>query len=458
MGMPFFDVTLSQALSRIDSMVAKRKPAYLLLENLSYAGRVAGQKELQRICVEADMVLCSDPFLQWASRFTSYPLRNKISTSQLLEGLLQRTERKSYRLFFLSSNRPLLEQAISSLKATHPTIPAPRFLAAAAGPLHELDNKSLRERIQEARPDLLIVDLDSPLQEQWLYLNYRSLGVPCCLAISGAMAWLAHHREPLTDGCFRRFFSGKSRQDLFLLLRQSFLERRAIGGGKRQEPLPDEGEEISGPEEFELLHWGGVLDGNPGRQPQPSYQMPFAIDLSGITAMDSAGLGMMLRIVRRAWAEGTSGCFLSPAEPVLRVVDATKLHRILLLANSLAEARAALSSRVFAEVLRPVLTEEDRTLMLTIPPTLSAENSSDFAETVAAEWASAPTAKILILDLAATTFVDSSGLGFLVRCRRLTDQREGTSLHLINLRENLCNLIRVARLEEILLKDSGKNN
>ena len=57
----------------------------------------------------------------------------------------------------------------------------------------------------------------------------------------------------------------------------------------------------------------------------------------------------------------------------------------------------------------------------------------------------------MALDFGETNFIDSSGLGFLIRCHRMVGQREGGRLRLLNLRENVINVIKVAKLEGLLL-------
>ena len=86
-GIPFHDVTMAETLEQIDRLVAERKPAYLVTANLDFAAQASEDVELQRILVEAEMVLCDGTPLVWASRLTGKPLRERVAGSDLVPKL-----------------------------------------------------------------------------------------------------------------------------------------------------------------------------------------------------------------------------------------------------------------------------------------------------------------------------------------------------------------------------------
>jgi anti-anti-sigma factor len=59
----------------------------------------------------------------------------------------------------------------------------------------------------------------------------------------------------------------------------------------------------------------------------------------------------------------------------------------------------------------------------------------------------------VLIDLSRVRFVDSSGLGFMVRTRRFARQ-QARRLRFVNPSETVLRVIRMARLEEFLLKEA----
>ncbi|MEI8313599.1 MAG: WecB/TagA/CpsF family glycosyltransferase, partial [Verrucomicrobiota bacterium] len=335
-------------------------------------------------------------------------------------------------------------------------------------PLHEFDNQHIIGEIHKVRPDILLVAFGCPKQEKWIYMHYRKLGVPCCIGVgatidflagkvSRAPAWMARmglewvyrmSQEP-------RRLAGRYLKDVVFLVWQTLRESRAIAAGgssAETEPVPttvDDG--------LEIITWHGALTAARAEDFQmPSYKNSFVIDLSRVTNVDSRGLGVMLRLIRKAWTGNVAGCFLAPSRAVLLVVEVTRLNRILPMASTLEEARLLIVKDAAAAWLRPVADEESGVLLFTLPSRISAEVSETFGQAVRKEWDSRSSMKEMVIDFGETNFIDSSGLGFLIRCHRMVGQRDGCRLRLANLQDNVLNVIKIAKLQGMLLGENPK--
>ena len=309
----------------------------------------------------------------------------------------------------------------------------------------------------------MLVAFGCPKQEKWIYMHYRKLGVPCCIGVgatidflagkvSRAPAWMARSglewvyrmsQEP-------RRLAGRYLKDLCFLAFQTLRESRAIAAGgsvAETELIPttlDDG--------LEIITWHGALTAARAEEFQPpSYKNSFVIDLSRVTNVDSRGLGVMLRLIRKAWADNVSGCFVAPSQAVRLVVEVTRLNRILPMATTLGEARRLIARDAAAACLRPVADESNGVLLFTMPSRISAEVAETFGQAVRNEWDSRTSMREMAIDFGETDFIDSSGLGFLIRCHRMVGQREGGRLRLVNLRDNVLNVIKIAKLQDVLL-------
>lgn len=469
-GIPFHDITMEETLVWIDQMIASRRAAYLVTANLDFAAQASEDVELQRILVEAELVLCDGTPLVWASRFTGKPLRERVAGSDLVPKLAARAEKMRHRIFLLGGDPESLARAAENLQKNHPLLPTVHYYSPPFAPLHEFDNQAIVERVQQARPDILLVAFGCPKQEKWIYMHYRKLGVPCCIGVGATIDFLAGKvsRAPGWIGklglewIYRLLqepgrLIGRYRKDIIFLITQSLRESRAIGeAGKAKNASGEEstGEVHAG--EVESIRWQGALTGERSEFfPLPKLDRPFLIDLSAVTSVDSRGLGKMLGVVRHAWAKEIAGCFVAPSRAVQLVVDATKLSRILPMATTVAEARQLLDRDAAAAKLRPVVekqaAKDSDVLLLNLPLRITAENAEECSRAVRQEWDNRPALREVVFDFGHTTFMDSSGLGFLLRCHRMIGQREGSRLRLVNLQENIRNVIRVSRLESILL-------
>ena len=62
------------------------------------------------------------------------------------------------------------------------------------------------------------------------------------------------------------------------------------------------------------------------------------------------------------------------------------------------------------------------------------------------EWAFIPEATSLLIDLSQVSFLDSSGLGFLVKCLKLTNKRPSGVCRIVQASPNVLNVIKLARM------------
>jgi N-acetylglucosaminyldiphosphoundecaprenol N-acetyl-beta-D-mannosaminyltransferase len=295
-------------------------------------------------------------------------------------------------------------------------------------------------------------------------MHYRSLGIPCCIGVGATIDFLAGEvsRAPSWMGrvglewVYRlaqepRRLAGRYAKDIWFLCRRTWKESQVIHRANRTS------EEVALPampefdEGMEVLRWHGILtSARAAHFPSPSYRTAFIVDLSGVTSVDSRGLGIMLRLVREAWKAEVGVCFYAATPAVLSVLELTRLDRIVPMATAQIEARVVAAKDSHLHALRSQ--SDADSLVVQMPARITAGNAEDCAQTLKQAWQNNPDKAELVLSMEDTTFIDSSGLGFLVRAHRMVGARSGASLRLLEVGSNVENVIRVARLNSIFLQ------
>ncbi len=199
LGIPFHDVTMDETLAAIDDMVRERDPRYIATANLDFAAQADDDVELQRILLDAHLVLCDGMPLVWASRWLDAPLRERVAGSDLTLHLAERAAQRGHRLFFLGSDEAVLKTAKEKLETRFPGIKICGVYAPPYARLLDLNNDEITALIRAAQPDILLVALGAPKQEKWIHMHHREVDVPCCIGIGASLDFVAgkYSRAPV---------------------------------------------------------------------------------------------------------------------------------------------------------------------------------------------------------------------------------------------------------------------
>ena len=447
----------------IGHLIARKQPSYLVTANLDFAAQASTDAELQRILVEAELVLCDGTPLLWASRLTSHPLRERVAGSDLIPKLAERAATEGWRLFLLGGEESSLKAAAENLRQKDPGLMIVGTYSPPFAPLHELNHAEIAERIKAAAPDILLVAFGCPKQEKWIYQHYRDIGVPCCIGVGATIDFLAGkvHRAPPWVAAFGlewifrlaqepRRLAGRYLKDAIFLITQLIREREGAIKAALSSRSASLQHEI-GANDVEILHWNGPLVvGTVDRFSKPSYNSPFIIDISNITLIDSRGLGHLLQTLRNAWKSGVVGCYASPTKKVRSIMEMTRLERVIPIAPDKESALKLLNREQLGNTPPPVIDLEKHSLLLVMPQHVTSETTKECQDELSRAWSQHPNLLTLQLDFGGTLLMDSTGLGFVIHCRQLVSERQGGQLKLLRLTPNVLNAIRTARMESLL--------
>ena len=467
LGIPFHDVTMAETLEYIDAMIVRRRPGYLATANLDFAAQASRDVELQRILFDASLVLCDGTPLVWASRWLNAPLRERVAGSDLMPHLFAHCEKAGHRIFFLGSSDEVLVEAAAKCREQYPKLVICGTYSPPYAKLLELDREEMARRIRQVAPDILLVAFGCPKQEKWIYMNYRELGVPVSVGIGASLDFIAgkFRRAPVwmrvcgLEWVFRmmqeprRLFNRYCIDLMFFaytLRRQRKLLRRGGGGTPVAKPA-----EVPASRTAVHCCWSGRVDaaavdsGAIGAVPPEEGRPNVVIDCAEVTFIDSTGLGLFIKNFRACKEAGGVFIVLNPSEPVAKMLEAMQLGRLIPVARTPLEISSLLRAATPGGPELSFYTAETKTLTLLMAGDITAATVAGCEEFLMDAWNRAESAGRLVLDLKTVSFIDSSGLGFLIKAFKLAKERGG-KLSLLNLTPNVLNVIKLANLQNVL--------
>ena len=467
LGVAFDNLSLGETVDRIEEMIVSRRSYQVVTANVDFLVQARGDQELQRILLNAPLVLCDGTPLVWASRLFGNPLPERVAGADVVPELIRMAARNHYRLFFLGTTEEANTRAIARLRAQFPGLEIGHY-SPPFRPLLEMDDAEIIRRIRAAKPDLLFVAFGCPKAEKWLAMHHRVLDVPVAIGVGATIDFLA---------------GGVKRAPLWM----------QRGGGEWIYRLCQEPRRLFKRYAADLWHFGGAIVGQlwtlKGRAGASRSQTRTAViqserswlrveaasclnkdsverdaarwreiagaerhcllELAGTQFMDSTGVAVLVHLKKQLRLAGRQLILLLPSPAVQRALAAMRLEGFFEVAEDALEARAVIEARLRE---RGTDRAEDSTSPVAWLGEITTTNAEQiWQRTWAAINRASSTEESCIIDLAAVRFMDSGGVKLLLRAVEIA-RLSGTRLRFSDPSAPVRNVLRVSKLEHLLVQ------
>ncbi len=166
LGVKIDNLTMDEALERIKGFV--------VLPYSEFIVRAQKDKEFRNILNSADLSLCESRGLQIVARFLGKRLKENITGVDLIYRL-------SGKIFLLGGKEGVAEKVKEKLNTE---------IVGVEHGYQDLDK--VIEKINNTKPEILLVSLGSPRQEKWIYENLKKMpSVKLAIGVGGAFDFIS---------------------------------------------------------------------------------------------------------------------------------------------------------------------------------------------------------------------------------------------------------------------------
>jgi N-acetylglucosaminyldiphosphoundecaprenol N-acetyl-beta-D-mannosaminyltransferase len=465
LGVPFDNVTTAETLDLIGEMVASGQPHYGATANVDFLVQAVGDVELRRILFDAHLVLADGMPIVWASKFLGNPLPERVTGSGMIPQLLALAEQKGWKVFFLGGTEKSVAAAAEKTRAQHPKLQLVGVYSPPFKPLLEMDHADILRRIREAKPDVLLVAFGCPKQEKWISMHYREAGVPFCVGVGATIDFLAgtFKRAPLwmqksgTEWIFRMLrepgrLVARYTKDLWVFNRAILAQWWRLRTQKSPPPGP--------PADVLPDPFGNFVIRAPSRLGATEAQSGRAewtravenghvmFDMSGTVFADSTGIGALIRLRKRARELGHQFFLVAPKPAIQKTLRMMKLDEFFSIQSTVTSARFLTESAASASSVTSGVQQDE--LCINWTGEVTAINVVELGAQTDSELAQLTAGMTVVIDLSRLTFVDSSGIGLMLRFKKNLTRRN-VSLRFVNPTEPVRNVLQHTKLAAYLL-------
>jgi N-acetylglucosaminyldiphosphoundecaprenol N-acetyl-beta-D-mannosaminyltransferase len=376
-------------------------------------------------------------------------------------------------VFFLGASPESAEQAMVNLRKQYPTLVIAGHYSPPFKPLLEMDHEEIKRRILSARPDLLFVGFGCPKQEKWMAMNYRSLRVPVMVGVGATIDFLAGQvrRAPLwmqrsgVEWVFRlaqepRRLLGRYLTDLWVFGLKIVAQwwrmhsrRSRLRPGHKPVAVQSEPDwqSVKLPEILDLQ----MVHNNEHLVAQILVAGSHCfLEMSQVTFVDSTGLGLLVRLQKKLREINRRLILISPSSQVRNILELLHLQELFCVAANHEAARQIIASSPDPRANSHVWTNASHDLRW--QGEITACNADEVWRKTLAHLSRVSSSPEFVIDLSDVTFIDSSGLGIMLRARKMA-QRQGRHLVFSGVPSVVRNVLRIARLERLVLEDEPQS-
>ena len=441
LGVPFDNITLAETCLLAATMIESRYPHYATTVGADFLIAAQEDVELRRILFDAHLIVAEENLIVWASKLLGNPLPGCVTVPNLIPQLLVLAEAKGWRVFLLGGD----DAAAQKICARHPKLQLVGAFKPEEKPLLEMDHADILRRVREVKPDILLVAFGCPMQEKWINMNFRAANVPFVLGAGASFDFISGASRPAKRG-------GKN---FFKFVRAVLRQKWRLRSKKKNSALAAAANVMPDPHGNLVVRAPARLGAAEAQAAQAEWQRAVEsghvmFDLSETNFVDSTGVGSLIRLRKRARELGHQFILIAPRPPVASALKLMKLDEFFTVQASIAGTRILMESSAGASpVTSGVMAKELQIRWTGEVTTLNAVELGAYTES---ELTQLSPGMNVVIDLARVTFMDSTGIGLMVRFKRNLKRRD-LGLKFTNVSASVRNVIRATQLEAFLLEN-----
>ncbi|HKI45572.1 MAG TPA: WecB/TagA/CpsF family glycosyltransferase [Balneolales bacterium] len=148
--------------------------------------------ELLNCINHADLVLADGSGLKIAGRLFGHPIEENLNGTDFTPRVLALADRNNWSVYLLGAREEVVSTCCQKLDKHYPNL---RIAGYRNGYFTHDEEKEIIEDINNKKPDILLVALGSPRQEEWIAHHRRLLNAHVCFGVGGLFDFIAGMRK-----------------------------------------------------------------------------------------------------------------------------------------------------------------------------------------------------------------------------------------------------------------------
>lgn len=188
LGCPVDVLTMETAVERVAEHVGQQQPCQVVTANAEILYMAQHDPGLFLTLHDADLVTADGAGVLLAARILGQSLPERVAGVDLVHSLAQYAVRAGWRFYLLGAEQEVLTAAIERLEVLYPGV---QIVGSQHGYFGPEENDALIENIKASQPDILLVAMGAPKQDQWLHDHLTRTGATVGIGVGGTFDIIA---------------------------------------------------------------------------------------------------------------------------------------------------------------------------------------------------------------------------------------------------------------------------
>lgn len=177
------NLTLLEALDKIDACIASGGTHHVVTANPEILYRALEDRGLYETISRASLVTADGQGILLAGKLLGQPFKARVTGIDLAEALCATSGERGHKIYFLGGKEGISKKAQMAILRRYPD-------ANIVGEHHgyfKNDIEPLLADLREKKPDILLVAMGSPYQEDFILRYQKLLNIPVAIGVGGTL-------------------------------------------------------------------------------------------------------------------------------------------------------------------------------------------------------------------------------------------------------------------------------
>lgn len=188
LGVPVDQLTMNQALDRIETMIESGDPHLVVTADSSGIVMAQTDEDLMALYRRAELSTPDSTGVVWAMKRKGSPQAERVTGVELAERICAISPEKGWSIFLLGSEPGVAEQAAKNLETKYPGI---KIAGHRHGYFKPDEDETVAAEVAQFNPDILFVAMGIPRQEKFIVRTMPIIRARVAVGVGGTLDVMA---------------------------------------------------------------------------------------------------------------------------------------------------------------------------------------------------------------------------------------------------------------------------